>query len=87
MVTHGDQVETVTTGTGDSRSDAKEVLDTLLDILDTYDSVSVGDLYDAVGMSHNYTDNDYGWTNLSSAEVVCIRGDYMLRLPKAKPLR
>ena len=71
----------------DNRSDAKEVLDTLLDILDTYDSVSVGDLYDAVGMSHNYTDNDYGWTNLSSAEVVCIRGDYMLRLPKAKPLR
>ncbi len=71
----------------DNRADAKEVLDNLLDILDTYESVSVADLYDAVGMSHNYTDNDYGWTNLSSAEVVCVRGDYMLRLPKAKPLR
>lgn len=71
----------------DSARDAKEVLNQLLDILDAYDSVSVGDLYDAVGMSHNYTDNAYGWTNLSSAEVICVRGDYMLRLPKAKPLR
>lgn len=72
----------------DNCKDADDVLETLKDILDGYDAVSVGDLYDAVGMEHNYTDNDYGWTSLRTAEVVRVRGgDYMLRLPKAKPLR
>ena len=70
-----------------SRGEAEEVLSRMDELLETYGFVTVADLYDLVGMSCNYTDNKYGWTNLRNAEPVRVRGgDYMLRLPKAYPI-
>lgn len=70
----------------ETRGEAEDVLDRMDDLIDNYGIVSVGDLYDLVGIQGNYTDNKYGWTNLRNAEVQRIRDGYLLKLPKALPL-
>ena len=69
-----------------SRSEAEEVLDAMYGMLETYGVVSVADMYDLVGVSGNYTDNKYGWTNLRNAEPIRVGNGYMLKLPKAMPI-
>lgn len=71
----------------ESRGDAEEVLDQLNDLIDTYKIASVADLYDLVGITGNYTDNKYGWTNLANADVVRTRDGYQLKLPRALPIK
>ena len=70
----------------DNRGEAEEVLARLDDLIDTYEVVSVADLYDLVGISCNYTDNKYGWTNIRNASVVRVKDGYMIKMPKARPL-
>lgn len=70
----------------ETRGEAEEVLDRMCELIDTYGVVSVADMYDLVGITCNYTDNKYGWTNLRNAEPVRVRDGYMLRLPKAGPI-
>ena len=70
----------------ETRSEAEDVLTRMDELIDTYGVVSVADMYDLVGISCNYTDNKYGWTNLRNAEPVRIRDGYMLKLPKALPI-
>lgn len=69
----------------DTRGEAEEVLNRMDDLIDAYGMVSVADLYDLVGISGNYTDNKYGWTNLRNATVQRVREGYLLKLPKALP--
>lgn len=64
------------------RSDAEQVLDGLVDILDQYDAVSVADLYEMIGMESSHVHNKYGWENLSRAEVLRVREGYLLSLPR-----
>lgn len=72
----------------ETRIEAEEVLNTLDDLIDQYGVVSVADLYDLVGLtSTNYTDNKYGWTDLRHAEVRRDRDGYLLRMPKATPIK
>ena len=71
----------------ETRGDAEEVLDQLNAMIDTYKIASVADLYDLVGISGNYTDNKYGWTNLSNADVIRTRDGYQLKLPRALPIK
>ncbi len=66
----------------ENRGEAEEVLDYMVDMLCTYDCVSVADLYDMVGITGEYTDNDYGWVNLSTAQVKRVREGYLIDLPK-----
>jgi hypothetical protein len=71
----------------ESRGEVEEVLAMMDDLLATYNFVSVADLYDLVGKNCNYTDNNYGWTNLSSAEPIrCRDGGYLIKLPKPRPI-
>ena len=57
------------------------------ELIDTYRAVSVADMYDLAGLSCDYTDNKYGWTNISGAKPVRVRdGRYMLDLPRALPI-
>ena len=70
----------------DTRAEAEEVLERMDELLDTYNVVSVADLYDLVGISCSYTDNKYGWTNLRNAEIIRVRDGYFLKLPKAGPI-
>lgn len=69
-----------------SRADAEEVLDSMNEMLDLYDIVSVADLYDLVGIEGQHTDNNYGWTDLSRATVVRTSDGYLLKLPKPSPI-
>lgn len=70
----------------DSRAEAEEVLDRLDEAIKAYGMVSVGDLYDLVGVSGEYTDQKYGWYNLRNAEAVRVSNGWLLKLPKAMPL-
>lgn len=71
-----------------SRADAEAVIEQMDGLLDTYGMVSVADLYDLVGMSSNYTDNNYGWTNIRNAEPVRLRdGGWMIKMPRAIPIK
>lgn len=70
----------------DSRGEAEEVLARMDELIDTYKMVRVADLYDLVGVTGNYTDNKYGWTNIRTAEVVRVRDGYKIKLPRALPI-
>ena len=67
-------------------SEAETVLDKLDEILEVYGLVSVADLYDIVGITGNYTDNKYGWTDLRNASYSRVRDGYILKMPRAIPL-
>ena len=71
----------------ESRGEAEEVLTRMDELIDTYGVVSVADLYDLIGKSCEYTDNKYGWTNIRNAEPIRVRNGYMLKLPKALPIK
>jgi uncharacterized protein Veg len=70
----------------DNRGEAEDVLSRMDELISTYGLVSVADLYDLVGVTGNYTDNKYGWTDIRSASVIRVRDGYMLKLPKVLPL-
>jgi len=70
----------------DNRGEAEDVLLRMDELISTYGLVSVADWYDLVGITGNYTDNKYGWTDIRSASVIRVRDGYMLKLPKALPL-
>lgn len=70
----------------ESIREAEMVLDKLDEILEIYGLVSVADLYDIVGVTGNYTDNKYGWTDLRSATYSRVRDGYILKMPRAIPL-
>lgn len=74
----------------ETKGEAEYVLAQMDALLDTYGMVSVGDLYDMVGLSHNrdYVDQDYGWTSLNNAKIYRVRGGgYALDLPKVVSLK
>lgn len=71
-----------------SRGDAEAVLSAMEDSINQFGIVSVGDLYDLAEIStNNYAINNYGWTDLRSADIVRLRtGEYIIKLPKALPI-
>lgn len=70
----------------DTRGEVERVIDKLEDSLDEYGTVSIGDLYDLVGITGSYTDYKYGWTDLRSARAERVRDGYLIKLPRALPL-
>lgn len=70
----------------ESRGEAEDVLDGLLELVEQFGSASVEDFYDLVGISTSFTDNKWGWNDLHSASVRATRGGYMIILPRTIPL-
>ena len=70
----------------ESRGEAEDVLDNLVELIQTYNVVSVADYYDMVGIESNFTDNKYGWTNLREATVDRVRRGYCIKLPRPKEI-
>lgn len=68
------------------RVDAEEVIDALFELLSKYEVATVGNLYDLVGVSSNFTDEKYGWTDLRGARVERVRNGYLLDLPRPEPI-
>ena len=73
----------------DNRVDAEAVLEAMSEIVNShYGIVSVGDMYDLANITNdNFMINKYGWTDLRDARVVPTRDGYMIKLPRALPLR
>lgn len=69
-----------------TRVEAEEVIKRLFDILESYDTATVADLYELVGITPNYTDGKWGWSQLPGAGVVRVRDGYLLDLPKPQPV-
>lgn len=71
----------------ETRGEAEAVLTRMDELIDTYGVVSVADMYDLAGVSCEYTDNNYGWTNIRNATVIRGRDGYVLKMPKALPIK
>lgn len=70
-----------------SRAEGQEVLSRMYDILSRYESVTVSDLYELVGIRGDHTDLKWGWTDLHGASVDRLRnGGFLLDLPQPEAL-
>ena len=69
-----------------SRGEAEEVLTQMNEIIGTYGVVSVADLCEIVGVTGEFTDNKYGWSDIRDAYVERSKDGYMLKLPRALPI-
>lgn len=71
--------------TYDLRQDAEVVLLRMIDLLQKYNNVSIGDMYDLAGISspNGYTDMKYGWRSLEGAQVIPCGSKWVINLPAA----
>jgi hypothetical protein len=69
-----------------SRVEAEEVIDRLFDLVSRYESATVADLYELVGLPSAHTDQKWGWRDVRGAGVSRIRDGYLLDLPEPQPL-
>lgn len=69
-----------------SRGEAEDVIDGLRTLIDQYGMASVSDLYDMLGLTGDFTDAKWGWTDLRNAAIRPVRGGYLLDLPSTTPL-
>lgn len=70
----------------ETRGEAEDVLAHLVDLTIDYDQATVADFYDLVGVTSEYTDRRYGWTDLRDASISRVRGGYLINLPRTRPL-
>jgi len=69
-----------------SRSEAIDVLHALNEEIGKYEVVSVRALYEMVGLEFHFTDEKFGWSDLSSAGIRRVSNGYLLDLPRAEPI-
>lgn len=70
-----------------SRGEAEMVRDALLQRIAQFDVATVADLYDLVQITGSFTDNKYGWYDLTGATIDRAgREGYLLTLPKPQLL-
>lgn len=69
-----------------SRPAADKVIEQMFDRLTNYKVVTVAELYRMLGHSPDYTDNKWGWTDLSAATIRRHRGDVQILLPQPEDL-
>lgn len=69
-----------------TREEAERVLESMSDLLNTYEYVSVSDFNELVGLPNAHTDNKWGWLYLRGASIQQVREGYLLNLPPVEPL-
>jgi len=67
----------------DNRGDAEMVLRRMEELLETFNAVSIADMFDLCDITAGYTMHKYGWTDLDDARVRRVNGGYIIDLPKA----
>jgi hypothetical protein len=65
-----------------SRAEAEIVMGEMVDLIEQYGVASVSDLYDLVGLSSEYTDNKFGWFDLTGISTMRVRDGWSLELPR-----
>lgn len=69
-----------------TRPEAEVVLDNLFRRIVDYNSVTIADFYELCGITPNYTDDKYGWTNIQGSGILRVRDGFVLDLPRPEPL-
>mgnify|MGYP006883657270 CR=1 FL=1 len=69
-----------------SRAEAEQVIERMFDIVGRYDTATVSDLYELVGIRGTHVDNKWGWSDMRGAGVVRVRNGYLLELPDVQPM-
>lgn len=69
-----------------TRAEADSIISRMFEILETYGAVTVSNLYSLVGVSSEYTDSKFGWTDLGTADVKRVREGVLLVLPVPQDL-
>lgn len=72
----------------ETKMDAQDVLDTMLEVIETYGEVSLADFLEISGVANdNYTYRKYGWQSLAGSEIRRLgTGEFYIRMPRVKPL-
>lgn len=65
---------------------ADATIDQMFTLLSQFEVVSVADLYDILSLSSDFTERQWGWTDLRGARAVRVREGYLLDLPSPIPL-
>lgn len=72
----------------ETRAEAEHVIQTMGDILEQYEVVSVSDLYELSNLTPMRLDYDWGWDNIDEAFSSQVRGGrYIIRLPKPRLIK
>ena len=66
--------------------EAEDVLAHLVDLIGEYGAATVRDFYELSNIEAEYTDDNYGWTNLRDAFVDRTRNGYIISFPPTRPL-
>jgi len=66
--------------------EAEEVLSHLVDMIADYGEATVKAFYELSNMDSDYTDENYGWTNLRDAYVDRTRQGHVIIFPETRPL-
>ena len=66
--------------------EAEAVADRLVEQVREYGLATVSDFYDSIGLTADFTDDTYGWTDLRGIKVRRIRDGYILALPRPEQL-
>lgn len=69
-----------------NRAEAEEVLEKLWEIVSKYDTATVADLYELVGIRSTHVDHKWGWSDLRGATVIRVRDGFLLELPDVQPM-
>lgn len=74
--------------TFEDQGEAGEVLEFLMDLIDKYGQASVADFYEVSGLTEysDFTDNSYGWSNLSGTRIVRTRDGYEIDFSEPRRL-
>lgn len=71
----------------DTRAEAEELLDRMMELVNGYGIASILDLYDMAGLKTYPADDDYVWTRSSirEAQIVRDRDGWRLKMPRPQP--
>lgn len=65
-----------------TQQDAEILLANMIQLLNDYRVVAIGDLNDLVGQGSSISDNSYGWNSLDGARISKDRNGFRLELPR-----
>jgi hypothetical protein len=70
----------------ETKRDGDIVLETLDGIMEEFQVVTVADLLDTLELQSDYTDNNYGWTNLAKTSITRTPDGYKINMPRPESL-
>ena len=66
----------------DTYQDSQNVIYQLQALIDQYQQATIADLYDLVGIDGDFTDNNYGWKDLTRVSTIPYGRKYIIRMPR-----